>query len=195
MSMLPRSFYNDPYEMEPRFGMGLLPSDFFSDRIISRNHPHHYLPTGYYRPWQVARETLNELNKDQKVSQIGENGFEVCVDVQHFHPEEIDVRVHDNTVVVEGKHEERDDEHGQIQRHFVRKYVLPKGFDGNSVQSTLSSDGVLTIKAPPPAIEGSQPRRLEITHTNAPSRIGMKYHNKKPNETNGTEHAESMETK
>jgi hypothetical protein len=42
----------------------------------------------------------------------------------------------------------------------------------------LSSDGVLTIKAPPPAIEGGNERHIPITHTNAPAHLSIK-HNKK----------------
>lgn len=50
---------------------------------------------------------------------------------------------------VEGKHEERADDLGLISRHFTRRYALPKGFNMSDVMSTLSSDGVLTIKVPP----------------------------------------------
>lgn len=51
-------------------------------------------------------------------------------------------------MVVEGKHEEKADEHGYISRHFVRKYLLPADTEPEQVASTLSSDGVLTITAP-----------------------------------------------
>ena len=51
-------------------------------------------------------------------------------------------------VVVEGKHEERADDHGYISRHFVRRYVLPEHYNMEQLNSSLSSDGVLTITAP-----------------------------------------------
>lgn len=53
-----------------------------------------------------------------------------------------------NVVVVEGKHDEKQDEHGYIQRHFVRKYVLPADVKPEHVLCNLSSDGVLTVNAP-----------------------------------------------
>jgi len=56
--------------------------------------------------------------------------------------------VQGNAVVVEGKHEERADDHGYISRHFVRRYVLPEQYDFEQINSSLSSDGVLTISAP-----------------------------------------------
>lgn len=73
---------------------------------------------------------------------------QVILDVQQFSPDEITVKTVDNYVTVEAKHEERQDEHGYISRHFVRRYVLPPSHDLVNVTSTLSSDGVLTVTAP-----------------------------------------------
>lgn len=90
--------------LEPRFGLGLLPSDFVSDRVVPRGSIHH-LPTGYRRGWALAREAAKELNKDQKNLHFGKDGFQACVDVHHFQPSEITVKTLDNTVIIEGKHE------------------------------------------------------------------------------------------
>ena len=169
--------------MEPRFGLGLLPSDFRTDRIIPRSAVHH-LPTGYRRPWSLARQAAHELAKDQKNLHFGKDGFQACVDVHHFEPSEVSVKTVDNTVIIEGKHEERDDGHGSVQRHFVRKYVLPIEYDMNSIHSTLSSDGVLTIKAPPPAAIAGGERHVNIAHTNVPAHMAVK-DNKPANEKNG----------
>ena len=54
----------------------------------------------------------------------------------------------DKFIVVEGKHEEKQDEHGFISRQFTRKYLVPEQCDLEHVKSSLSSDGVLTITAP-----------------------------------------------
>ena len=51
-------------------------------------------------------------------------------------------------MLTEGKHEERQDEHGYISRHFVRKYKIPEDVDVQKLKSKLSSDGVLSIVAP-----------------------------------------------
>lgn len=53
-----------------------------------------------------------------------------------------------NNVIIEAKHEERQDEHGFVSRHFVRRYALPPSHDVINITSSLSSDGVLTITAP-----------------------------------------------
>lgn len=92
--------------------------------------------------------------------------FQVILDVQQFAPSEITVKTINNCVVVEGKHEEKQDEHGFVSRQFTRRYILPQGHDVNDVISSLSSDGVLTITSPkralpPPGTE----RVVPITQT------------------------------
>lgn len=68
--------------------------------------------------------------------------------MQQFKPDEITVKTTDEHIIVEGKHEEKADEHGHIARHFVRRYQLPKDVIADDIKSTLSSDGVLTVTAP-----------------------------------------------
>ncbi|KAG8222848.1 hypothetical protein J437_LFUL007556 [Ladona fulva] len=99
---------------------------------------------GYYRPWRHV------TGHNSGVSSVASNkdNFQVMLDVQQFRPEEISVKTVDNSIVVEGKHEEKRDEHGFVSRRFVRRYLLPEGTKPETVTSTLSSDGVLTISAP-----------------------------------------------
>ena len=52
----------------------------------------------------------------------------------------------DNSITVEGKHEERQDEHGYVSRQFTRRYVLPKGVNPAAVTSQFSHNGTLTIQ-------------------------------------------------
>jgi crystallin alpha B len=97
--------------------------------------------SGLLRPWR-------SLGSHQKVS-FDDDKFEANLDVRHYKPDEITVEVAENTVIVEGQHEEKDNDHRFLARQFVEKYVLPKGYyDVTQVQSQLSSDGVLTITAP-----------------------------------------------
>jgi crystallin alpha B len=90
--------------------------------------------------------------------------------VQQFKPDELTVKMVDDFVVVEGKHEERQDEHGFISRQFLRRYKLPSEVDPETVLSQLSSDGVLTISAPKKALPSSDNERIvPITQTQAPA--------------------------
>ncbi|XP_037935882.1 heat shock protein 27 [Teleopsis dalmanni] len=140
--------------LDDDFGFGLHPVDIFRPRLSQNSlllHPRRrFLP--YDRNHSLARRlSARKHGAETSIAPvIGKDGFQVCIDTSSFKPNELTVKTLDNTVVIEGKHEEREDGHGLIQRHFVRKYTLPKDYDPKDVVSTISSDGVLTIKAPPP---------------------------------------------
>jgi crystallin alpha B len=92
------------------------------------------------------------------------------LDVQQFKPDELTVKTVNDCVVVEGKHEERQDEHGFISRQFQRRYKLPSDIEPDAVVSHLSSDGVLTISAPKKALpESANEKVIPITQTQAPA--------------------------
>ena len=78
--------------------------------------------------------------------------FAVKLDCSHFKPEEIQVKTVDNNVVVHGKHEERTDKHGWVQREFTRRYALPEGCEPEKVTSSLTAEGILRIEAPKKAL-------------------------------------------
>ena len=46
-----------------------------------------------------------------------DKAFEVSLDTHHFRPDELKVNVHDNTLSVEAKHEEKSDD--GISRYFL----------------------------------------------------------------------------
>lgn len=80
-----------------------------------------------------------------------EKGFRIDIDVRQFRPHEIVVKTNDDYIIVQGNHNKRSEgANGYVERHFVRKYLLPRGYNANEVISDISSDGILTIKAPPP---------------------------------------------
>ncbi|XP_051844941.1 heat shock protein beta-6 [Antechinus flavipes] len=78
---------------------------------------------------------------------LAKGEFSVLLDVKHFSPEEINVKVVGGYVEVHAHHEERPDEHGFISREFHRRYRLPEGVDPATVTSALSPEGVLSIQS------------------------------------------------
>lgn len=98
------------------------------------------------------------------------------MDVQQFAPDEINVKTVGKFVVVEAKHDERQDEHGYIQRHFVRRYALPENVEPNDVVSSLSSDGVLTIAVRNPIVLPDKHERIVPIQFTGPSNFSMKDH-------------------
>lgn len=183
--------------MEDAFGLGIHPIDIF--RPIQRSVVMR-APRRRYNPYVVAkfqrpgRGRSEDLHKSELVPQVGKDGFQVCMDVSQFTPNELTVKTMDRSVVVEGKHEEREDEHGFIQRHFIRKYSLPKGYDPKDVVSTISSDGVLTVKAPPPPskVKNNNERIVQIQQT-GPAHLSVKQPEESKNQENND--GEKMQTK
>ncbi|XP_053686971.1 protein lethal(2)essential for life-like [Sabethes cyaneus] len=174
MSMVPilfRDWWDDVWDsplrssrlMDQHFATGLLADDLFSAvTTCPRGPPCRSRHGHYHRPWRTVRshhDTGSFVDLDHC-------RFQINLDVQQFSPDELSVRMVNDTVVVEGKHEEKQDEHGLVSRHFVRKYVLPSGHEPEDVVSSLSSDGVLTVTAPkkvePPA---ANERVVPITQT------------------------------
>ncbi|KAI3421089.1 hypothetical protein GPALN_014715 [Globodera pallida] len=69
------------------------------------------------------------------------------------------VSVVGNQIVVEGKHGEKQDSLGSIERHFVRKFAMPRNATADSVNSNLTSDGMLTVTASAPKAKDNSPIR------------------------------------
>ncbi|XP_008551687.1 protein lethal(2)essential for life [Microplitis demolitor] len=178
MSLLPSLFshwWEDlerPHRLlDQHFGTVLSPQDLLPFReeepsllVIRPPKRHHH----YHHPYEksIARRS----GTGSSVLQADKNKFQVNLDVQQFAPDEISVKVSGRNVIVEGKHEEKQDEHGWISRQFSRKYLVPEQCDLDQLQSNLSSDGVLSIIAPrKKALEDKNERVIPITQTGQPA--------------------------
>lgn len=101
----------------------------------------------------------------------------VTLDVTHFAPEELNVKLVDNYLVIEGKHDEKQEGRGFISRHFVRRYEVPVSPDfeikPEDVNCTLNSSGILTVEVllEPPVDEESRgvEKVIPITMTSTTS--------------------------
>ncbi|CAH2099201.1 unnamed protein product [Euphydryas editha] len=162
MSLLPFLFDDLPVQrprrlLDQHFGLGITPDDLLTiaaGPLLTRE---------YYRPWRHLAAAARDIGSNIKNES---DKVQINLDVQHFAPEEISVKTVDGYIVVEGKHEEKQDQHGYVSRQFVRRYALPEGTLPETVESKLSSDGVLTITAPkkvPEAIKGE--RKVPIAQT------------------------------
>ncbi|XP_070191400.1 alpha-crystallin B chain-like [Littorina saxatilis] len=153
MSLTPylRGFWEDPWEgknhpsriYDQHFGT-VVPDDIFLRPAFG--------PLQRRAPLQTGLSEV--VNNDKE--------FRVSVDVQHFKPEELEIKTKGNRVFIHAKHEDRPDEHGFIMREFTRQYVLPKDVDPATVTSTLCKDGVLVLKAPKKALEAPKENKILI---------------------------------
>lgn len=154
------SIFDDLKPFSYRFGSELYPSDSWTSPV-ERSFLRSTSKRSNYIRSQLAR--FDEIEKELR---FGKDGFQVNLDVQHFQPNEITVKMENNEIVVHAKHEEKRDEHGYISRGFTQRFELPLRFKTEEVTSSLSSDGVLSIKCPnPPSVEGSNVRIIPISQT------------------------------
>ncbi|XP_063542916.1 protein lethal(2)essential for life-like [Cydia strobilella] len=139
------------------FGLEFAPGDFLTSMFFPFSFH------DYYRPWRHLASISRDVGSTIKTDK---DQFQINLDVQHFSPDEITVKTLDGYVVVEGKHEEKEDDHGFVSRQFVRRYSLPEGVEPEKVVSQLSSDGVLTVSAPMRLqLENTSERVVPITQT------------------------------
>ncbi|RWS08305.1 protein lethal(2)essential for life-like protein [Dinothrombium tinctorium] len=150
VALRPTSNYWDLFDVPQRlfdqhFGIGIDDEEFLSMMMFPRFQRHFLRQMSRMDPKYGLSEVKNDKHE-----------FRVQLDVSHFKPEELTVKTLDNNVIiVEGKHEEKPDEHGFISRQFTRKYMLPRDVQADKVVSSLTPDGMLVISAPKLAVEAS----------------------------------------
>lgn len=170
MSLVPSSLFRNWWDDLDRYHREL--EDHFQ-RLSTRDE--YFKPPSFpsfrevFRPWRDMFQDMEQQVGGSAQVEQGQDKYKVIVDVQQFAPEEITVKTDDKCITVEGKHEEKKDQHGYISRQFVRRYQLPQGYDIGHVQPSLSSDGILTITAPKLALPAPGERIVPIERRNAPA--------------------------
>lgn len=120
----PLEKYEQGWMFPRKWMMPAIKSDFADADLFSQGHDH---------------DVIRLTDDDKKL--------EVSLDTAHYKPEELHVQVKNNSVVIEGSHEEKSkDGKSHVTRKFTRAYTLPKGTRSEDVTSNLSSDGVLVVK-------------------------------------------------
>lgn len=152
------SFYDlldlDPWGMEPRCSALVYPTAL--DETYDLRHLYSGCPVlrahGCRRKHRKSGVLLSRKGGCSSLEEARQSkedkDFRVSLDVSHFQPEELTVKTTGNRVTIHGRHEEKQDEHGYIERKFTRTYLLPDDVDPETVKSSLSGDGVLSIQAP-----------------------------------------------
>ncbi|XP_063233199.1 protein lethal(2)essential for life isoform X3 [Bacillus rossius redtenbacheri] len=102
-----------------------------------------------------VRTWLEGLNSPLIQHEGDSKSLKLRFDVSQYQPEEIVVKTVDNKLLVHAKHEEKT-ESKSVYREYNREFMLPKGTNPETIKSSLSKDGVLTVEAPLPAIEGEK---------------------------------------
>ncbi|XP_066585922.1 alpha-crystallin B chain isoform X3 [Prorops nasuta] len=113
-------------------------------------------------PQHDSHAWLDGLNSPLIQDEGDNKMLKLRFDVSQYKPEEIVVKTVDNKLLVNAKHEEKT-ESKSVYREYNREFLLPKGTNPESIKSSLSKDGVLTVEAPLPAI-GAGEKLIPIAH-------------------------------
>ena len=118
------------------------------------DHHHHHRDAGLYGGGPSA-DGISKV-------QLTDDEYRILVNVDGFEPEELIIKTVGQTVHFEAKHEQKtSDGHSYTSRNISQSFTLPRGVDPESVTSSLSKEGVLTIAAPlPPALKVQSHERL-----------------------------------
>ncbi|XP_029643927.2 alpha-crystallin A chain-like [Octopus sinensis] len=90
---------------------------------------------------------LQRLLENSRVVKMKYNRdvFEVKLDVENYEPEDLCVKVQDEHLIVSGKHESKREDLGCVARQFTRQFLMPEDIDPDTLTSSLSPEGILTI--------------------------------------------------
>ncbi|BFF99908.1 heat shock protein beta-1 [Drosophila madeirensis] len=123
-------------------------ANFFESTSSTKNSA---LPSRIPKQQNYVSDISSPLIQDEGDSKV----LKLRFDVSQYAPEEIVVKTVDQKLLVHAKHEEKSDTKS-VYREYNREFLLPKGVNPESIRSSLSKDGVLTVDAPLPALTAGE---------------------------------------
>ena len=102
-----------------------------------------------------VKDTMDDTKTVIEKDHNGRPVFRARFNVHEYKPEEVNVKMEANKIIVYAKHEEKDG-HKSVSREFSREVNIPNEVDPMALQCTISKDGILTVEAPMP-VPGYQP--------------------------------------
>jgi HSP20 family molecular chaperone IbpA len=111
--------------------------------------PFHILSALANSPQRNNCSRKRKESEERKEEQVEKKSrFEWKVNVEGYGPEELDVKLLDNCLVVSGKHE-HSDQNGSISRNFTRKLVMPEDVELEELCCNFNSkDKTMQFSAP-----------------------------------------------
>uniref|UniRef100_A0A5S6QCK3 SHSP domain-containing protein n=1 Tax=Trichuris muris TaxID=70415 RepID=A0A5S6QCK3_TRIMR len=120
------------------------------------------------RAWNMQNAPTEVINE--------KNRYAVNIDCSHFRPEEIEVKMANDRLVIHAKHNERMDPHGYISREFTRQYTIPKDIQEDTWNSHFDNNGILTVEAKKKAAVSQNERIIPITYGGRKPEIKCSHH-------------------
>lgn len=140
-------------------------SPFLSKHLL--NHRNKVKPTGNsLKLKKAAAEPQSKLTTTIERSDIFSKQF----DLKDFSPAETKVKVNGNTLIIEGKHEEKSDDGTYECREYQSRISVPDNVLLEQIKCKVNEDGKLQIEAPLKTGEEKPdtPRTIPIEFVNQP---------------------------
>ncbi|XP_074660274.1 major egg antigen-like [Tubulanus polymorphus] len=112
-----------------------------------------------------AIERTDNLQTAFEQGQDGTPRFKIRFDVQQFNTDEIKVQTFERRLIVKAKHTETRG-NTTVSREFSRQVDLPGSVDVQSLQASVSKDGILVVEAP---VQTPQYQQIQHHQTPIPS--------------------------
>ena len=125
--------------------------DSIFDDIFDWSFPPTRCRKMHHSCYDPRRKASPRRDRDQsqtsKDSHADKGNFRVSLDVRHYKPDEISLKVDGNKLLVSGKRHKKSD-YGFETSQFERSYPIPDDVDAKSFTSKISENGLLEIEAP-----------------------------------------------
>uniref|UniRef100_A0A915PP17 SHSP domain-containing protein n=1 Tax=Setaria digitata TaxID=48799 RepID=A0A915PP17_9BILA len=109
----------------------------------------HYRQLGTSWASGLTNAATCECNFGSSIGQVVNDAekFAMEMDVSLFRPEDLKVSLRHGELTIEGHQKQQRDQHGLIERHFVRRFTLPDDVDDATLTSHLKENGILEVNA------------------------------------------------
>ncbi len=123
---------------------------------------------GIYAPFRAAGQKIADFLSPSSVALATQDAYEITIELPGVAAEDIDVSVHEGTLVVKGQKRSSHEEEGRnyffSERSygaFLRSFRLPGDSDAERIAAD-HQDGVLTILVPRRAAAPTGGRKVEV---------------------------------
>ena len=130
--------------------------------MVERSHTANWWPS-VYEPFRKVGERVADWFAPKSDAAVSKENYRVRVELPGVDVEDIDISVHDNTLVIQGEKRTEREETGESyffsEREygaFLRSFRLPADADASAVDADFKN-GVLTVTVPK---VGKEPERV-----------------------------------
>ena len=135
--------------------------------MVEKSHTAGSLPD-LYEPLKNIGQKIADWFAPASEASASEDKYEIVIELPGVKDEDIDVAVHDGSLVVRGEKRSHHEESGRTyffsERQygaFQRTFRLPPDADQNAIDAAYG-DGVLTVKVGKRNVETGDHRRIEV---------------------------------